>query len=295
MAGRPTLAVAIATAGRRDVLPHTLDSIAQQTRLPDHVIVCPAAPDDIDTTYLAGCPLDVRIVIGPRGLAAQRNALLRAMPDVDIILFVDDDFLLAPDYLDTMMALFAHHAGLVMVTGRVIADGKKGPGIEPAAGRALILAHGPATSAALADVYNGYGCNMAFRWSALRGHALRFDENLPLYSWLEDVDFSRQAAPFGRLAQSEALIGVHLGTKKGRTPGVKFGYSQIANQVYLVRKGNVRARDALRKVGENFTANLVRSLWPEPHIDRRGRLRGNVFALGDALRRRLSPLRILDL
>ena len=34
------------------------------------------------------------------------------------------------------------------------------------------------------------GCNMAFRFSALRN--VRFDERLPLYAWLEDHDFRGQ-------------------------------------------------------------------------------------------------------
>jgi hypothetical protein len=34
---------------------------------------------------------------------------------------------------------------------------------------------------------------------------------------------------------------------------------------------------------------------PEPYVDRRGRLRGNMLALGDLLRHRMAPERVLEL
>ena len=48
-------------------------------------------------------------------------------------------------------------------------------------------------------------------------------------------------------------------------------------------------------MARNLLANLVRSLWPEPHIDRRGRLRGNVLALRHLLTGRIEPEHILEL
>ena len=42
----------------------------------------------------------------------------------------------------------------------------------------------------------------------------------------------------------------------------------------------------------NLAANLVRSFYPEPWIDRKGRLKGNILALIDITIGRISPLRI---
>jgi hypothetical protein len=122
-----------------------------------------------------------------------------------------------------------------------------------------------------------------------------FDENLPLYGWQEDTDFSRRLLPYGRLAKSAALRGVHLGIKVGRTSGVRFGYSQIANPVYLIAKGSMSWRHAGRLMWRNFAANSVRCIYPEPWIDRKGRLKGNFLALIDMALGRISPLRILQL
>ena len=68
------------------------------------------------------------------------------------------------------------------------------------------------------------------------------------------------------------------GIKAGRVSGKRFGYSQVVNPVYLIRKGTIPRASRCRLMARNLAANLVRSLRPEPYIDRRGRLRGNVLA-----------------
>ena len=108
--------------------------------------------------------------------------------------------------------------------------------------------------------------------------ASQFDEALPFYAWQEDIDFSRQLASFGRIVRADALTGVHLGVKRGRTSGVRFGYSQIANPIYFIRKGTVSLSFGGRTMTKNLLANVIRTLHPEAHIDRRGRLKGNILA-----------------
>jgi GT2 family glycosyltransferase len=136
---------------------------------------------------------------------------------------------------------------------------------------------------------------MAFRMKSIRQLGLSFDEALPLYGWQEDIDFSRQLATLGRIVDVSTLRGVHLGAKGGRTSGVRFGYSQIANPVYLIRKGTMSLSFAAPLVWRNLLANLYGSFRPEPWIDRRGRLKGNCLALCDLVTGRISPQRILEL
>ena len=38
-------------------------------------------------------------------------------------------------------------------------------------------------------------------------------------------------------SRANVLRGVHLGNKRGRVSGLRFGYSQIANPIYLLQKG----------------------------------------------------------
>ena len=134
---------------------------------------------------------------------------------------------------------------------------------------------------------------MAYRRSVIGGE--RFDENLPLYGWQEDVDFAIRIGRRGRIAATNAFFGVHRGAKGGRISGRKFGYSQVANIVYLGRKRTMPWWFGLFLLGRNIIANHARMLWPEAWVDRPGRAMGNWLAFIDLLRGRLSPLRAADL
>jgi hypothetical protein len=76
---------------------------------------------------------------------------------------------------------------------------------------------------------------------------------------------------------------------------MRFGYSQIANPVYMMRKGTMTASYGLRQMARNLASNLAKSIVPEPWVDRRGRLKGNALAFADLLRGTLDPRNILRL
>lgn len=287
--------IGIATAGRREQMPLTLAQLARQRLPPLRVIVCPAGPEDYDAATTPPLPCPVEVVRGPRGSCAQRNAILASCADADVVVFIDDDYYPAPDYVEQVQRLFAARPEVVVATHHPVRDGAAGPGIDHDEALAILEALPPPDPAAAADLratYGGYGCNMAVRLAPVRAHGVLFDDNLPLYGWLEDIDFSRRMAAHGAIVDCAALRGVHLGSKRGRTSGLRFGYSQIANPVYLLRKGSMSASYALRHIAKNFAKNLARAAWPEPWVDRRGRLKGNLIAVGDLLRGRLDPGRI---
>ncbi|WP_116091293.1 glycosyltransferase family 2 protein [Sphingomonas crusticola] len=292
---QPSIAVAIATAGRRETLTDILGELGSQQRLPDRIAVCPARPEDADRNALERLPFLVEMVSSPIGLCAQRNALLHMLSDVDIVLMLDDDFVMDRYYVAECVDLFARHDDVVMMTGEVIADGILGPGLELAEARAALAKDRMPEAEALRAVHNGYGCNMAFRMAPVRAHALLFDERLPLYAWLEDVDFSRRLAPYGRIVKSQRCRGVHMGVKRGRSPGLRLGYSQVANPYYMWRKGSLSARFASIQTARNLAANFSRMLRPEPWVDRGGRVRGNLLAMGDLVRGRIDPQRAREL
>jgi GT2 family glycosyltransferase len=290
------IAIAIATAGRRDILTDTVLFMANQNRPPEVFLICPARPEDVDVDALRRSHPQLQIVPGPVGLCHQRNAIIAAT-DADVVVFFDDDFLPEADFVEEVEKLFSANPDVVLATGNVLADGGSGPGIDMKEGLKVLGAAGPNNgSQTLSTVFNAYGCNMVIRLAPVRAHGLRFDENLPLYGWLEDVDFSRQITPYGRSVKSMRLRGVHLGTKKaGRSPGRRLGYSQVANRVYIMRKGNLPLSGVLEGCARNIWSNLSRSIAPEPWADRRGRLAGNLLALWDLVRGKLDPGNILKM
>src|ERR1019366_7279502 len=292
MKSRFKIAIGIATAGRRGILTEALRELSRQTLLPDIVFVCPAAETDCDAAEAANLPYPLIVIKGRRGLPAQRNAILDVARDFTILVFFDDDFFAFPSYLAEVELCFAAEPTVVAMSGHVIADGIGGPGLSVAAARAALAAfEQPAVDQPLMDQYNAYGCNMALRLAPVHGHGLRFDENLPLYGWLEDVDFCRRLSSYGRIVRNERTVGVHLGSKRGRTSGVHFGYSQIANPIYLWRKGTLRIDVALGQMSRNLLANLANAIRAEPWIDRRGRVLGNALGLFDLFLGRLHPRR----
>ena len=291
---RMKIAVAIATAGRPYVLFESLEDLAAQTRGPDIVAICPAdQTKDIsyDRNKLLG--LNIHYSRGSRGASSQRNAIIRDVVGSDIILFMDDDFAMALDYVEECQKLFANHPDVVLATGSLLADDVNGPGLIATDARDMLNTSSKPSHEVLEDVFNGYGCNMAVRSSALRAVGARFDEALPLYSWGEDVDFSRQLSGQGRIVRSNMLRGVHRATKHGRTKGFNFGYSQIANQIYLIRKGTVPVLPALWQALRNIVANIGGSITGNPYIDRKGRLLGNAVGILDLLTGKSAPDRIL--
>jgi hypothetical protein len=286
------IAVGIATAGRPEILRAALVQQSRQTRPADRIILCAPGAADVENLDAAG----LEIALGRRGLTCQRNEILATARDCDVIAFFDDDFFPAAEYLAEVEQVFARHGDVVMATGLLIADGIIGPGIEVAEAQRLLAAdtgiHG---GDGIVDVYNAYGCNFAVRVAPVLQNRFAFDENLPLYGWLEDIDFSRQLAPYGRIVKVAAARGIHLGIKRARQSGRRLGYSQIANPIYLSRKGTCAWSRALRLMGRNVTANCLRLLRPEPYIDRRGRVLGNVRGMTDLLAGRLHPMRVLNL
>ncbi len=279
----------IATTGRPEIVKHVVSRLAEQSRPPDGVLVVGASPEDI--AGLGGTTSTLETLVSRRGLCRQRNAALDHLGDsTDVVAFFDDDFVPAEDFLARLEALLAAQPDVVGATGILVADGAQGQpiGFDDAVDRLDRLGERPATSQN--DCPSLYGCNMAFRLSAAKG--LRFDEKLPLYGWQEDVDFTHQLSWRGRLVKTSALTGVHMGARSGKTSGKRLGYSQIANIVYLWRKGTMVRWLGERLLFQNIVSNVVRSLWSEHDIDRRGRLVGNLLAIRDLMTGRIDPERI---
>ncbi len=281
--------VAIATVGRAALTRQTADLLADQIRPADSVLVVGATDADVaDIAEARGHP---EILVARRGLCCQRNAAMDAIRGrADIVVFLDDDFVCAPDFLANIERLFEDDADLVGITGRLLADGINHGGYTIEDAHRLIAARGPERDATLFPRHSLYGCNMAIRVSATEG--LCFEEALPLYGWLEDVDFTYQLSQRGHMVTTELMTGVHLGVKGGRTSGKRLGYSQVANIAYLRAKGTIQPGMGERLVRQNILSNIVNTIRPHPYIDGRGRLLGNLIAFADLIRGRADPRRI---
>ncbi|MFM0094527.1 glycosyltransferase [Paraburkholderia nemoris] len=283
------ICVIFATRGRAEILGKVVAFVDLQTVKPDLIIV--SCVSDADVGDLPVRP-GVSVIKGRPGLAAQRNHALHHVPDdFDVVIFMDDDFLMHSMWISEVLRAFDSDPAIACVTGTVLADGIHGPGYSYEEARAVLARTSDLPEKLIVVPTGGpYGCNMAFRSRSIAG--LRFDERLVLYGWQEDRDFGGQIWNRGGLVvRINTALGVHLGVKRGRVSGRKLGYSQVINPLYLVKKKTMPLRDALPHVVRNVVANIVRSIAPEPWVDRRGRLSGNLIGFWDFLRGRLTPER----
>lgn len=291
----PEIGVIVASVGRPDSIAVLLDRLASQSFLPSKVILSVVGETDIP--FLRQYPFELETVLGSAGLCAQRNRGLDRLPkDTDLIIFYDDDFVPSRFSLRGLADFFSANTQVSGATGIVLADGIGSAGISGEQACAIVDAFdagGPPQQLAILRKLNGlYGCNMAYRASAIKD--MRFDEHLPLYSWLEDLDFAGRIG--GLLVKTNAFNGVHCGEKRGRErSGRRLGYSQVCNPIYLMRKGSLSIPEGVASIGRNLIANHIKLLKPEPWIDRKGRMTGNWLAIRDSLSGRIDPRRILDL
>jgi hypothetical protein len=295
MPGSPSnrIAVVIASVGRPTELGRWIDHARRQTVQPTSLIYAVTKPQDLPPGEQI--PENVTVLFCDPGLPIQRNAGLdTAIGSSDIIAYFDDDYVPSSYCIADIDAFFAAHPDVVGANGMLLADGINSAGIDYDEAAKLVASRDaqPRSSATSLQELGGlYGCNMVYRTSAIGED--RFDEKLPLYAWQEDIDFAARIARRGRLVKTDAFYGVHQGVKGARLPGIRLGYSQIVNPVYLARKGTLPPRDAARMMIKNVLVNHLRAPFPEPWIDRLGRAKGNRLAIWDILWGRDHPKNIL--
>jgi GT2 family glycosyltransferase len=280
--------VVIASAGRASLLAENLPYLANS--LPEGVPIVLCVPSLQDAPPVL--PRQVTVILGPRGLTAQRNCAMNALPpDTGLVIFFDDDCLPGEGYVDRAREIFRDRPDVVGLTGTLLRDGVI-TGEVPYEEAVDLLAHATASEGAgPVDVL--YGCNFAVRFAAARLEY--FDERLPLYGWLEDEDFSRRLGRRGLLLRASDCLCVHQGFRTGgRSSHRRLGYSQIINPVYLHRKGSVTLLRSIYLATRPVAANVL-GLLGHRRQARLALVRGNLLAVADLARLRLRPERAAEL
>src|ERR1700692_235657 len=121
------VAVIVASIHRGEEIRQLLYHLARQSKQPSSIVLSVELksdlPDDLDQR--------IQILMGPKGLTAQRNRGLELVLNTsDIIIFFDDDFLPADNTLEKISALFQENSDIIGATGRVLRDGVKLGGLS---------------------------------------------------------------------------------------------------------------------------------------------------------------------
>jgi glycosyltransferase involved in cell wall biosynthesis len=264
-----TCAVGIITYKRQDMLMECLKHLAAQTRLPDAIIIADAsqeaeqAEEHIRNQFSKNSvSTDYIFIKTDLGSCLQRNIILDVV-DKDIILFIDDDSLLDPDYIERLMELYQAD-NLEKVAG---IDGIAREGSQ-------ITQHTQAKKSFnfrlkaheliqwLRNRYLGsffpkyifkpmhdvpeklkrfdvtaithlYGCNMSFRVPIAK--QTRFNEHLKKYSFMEDFEISYRISKDHVLLQNRDCKLRHLKHLGGRMDPSIIRYFYLVNLAYISR------------------------------------------------------------
>ncbi|MHB2206088.1 glycosyltransferase family 2 protein [Methylobacterium sp. CM6257] len=287
------VAIVIASKGRPHTLSQWRELLEDQTIKPSSVVYSVSHDRDLPEENRL-FPSHV-IVKGAAGASRQRNRGIEAvLHDCDLLAFFDDDYIPATNCIENIAEFMHRNPDVAGANGLLLRDGINSEAVDFEDAKAILkdyIEGQPDDFSIKKDLVGLYGCNMVFRASAIGN--IRFDEKLPLYSWQEDIDFAVQVGRNGRTVATNSFAGIHQGIKSSRTSGKQLGYSQIANPIYLIRKGTMPATFGVRLMIKNVISNHVKLFKPERWVDRRGRTVGNWLAIRDLLTNRLDPEKIL--
>jgi hypothetical protein len=151
------------------------------------------------------------------------------------------------------------------------------------------LSSAPKTGYRYPDCRSATGSSMAFRGTLV--NQVWFDENLPLYGYLEDYDFRLLCQVYGRCVMVPFAQYVHMEPSGGRMSNYRRGYSEIVNPFYIASKHGLGL--PLRMV-LGCIRRTIRSmrLIPSEGVDR---LRGHLRGWADLLCQRSDPRKILQM
>jgi GT2 family glycosyltransferase len=127
----PRVIALVATRFRSDLLARLLDSLHHQTVRPIAAVICDNGPDSETVEAAKNSPLPCEIVLPGKnlgfggGLAAAGQLAFGKFPDLSHLLVVDDDAILAPKDLESLLASSTKHSAgtvapfLVDETGKI--------------------------------------------------------------------------------------------------------------------------------------------------------------------------------
>jgi glycosyltransferase involved in cell wall biosynthesis len=260
-----SVSVIIPTYNRPGHLGEALDSILAQSTPPQEVLVVDDSTDE-RVSELVGARaqgfsakgVSLRYMRNPRerSAAIARNVGLEHTGS-EIVLFMDDDVVLGPGYMEAVLSVYRAHPDAVGVQGHMapLESSIEVDGVYNTLRRAFSLTfmseRGCEVLRSFKPTYpvkvDGVercswlsGTNQSYRRSALSG--LRYDENLKRYSLGEDIDLSFNVAKRagGALYITSSAIVTHKESQAERTPGNRLLYVEAVHSYYLFRKNMPR-------------------------------------------------------
>ncbi len=258
-----TSSFVICTKDREEDLRKALRSIAAQSKLPDEVVIVDSGQDEeLGGRLVDEVPSQIKFcyVRSIPGLTVQRNVGIKNSTG-DVIMFIDDDVVLEPGYVESVLAVFSQDKEGVIgaVQGRITnaephSNDKQSVFLRLSRvfrrsmsrlfllsdqGKGRLKASGfpsftyRSETPGFVECLAG-GC-MSFRRSVFE--KIRFDEALVGYGCWEDVDIARQLLRAGyRIYYAPSARLAHYPSSSCRSSASEVAAMRMLNHHYLYRK-----------------------------------------------------------
>jgi ubiquinone/menaquinone biosynthesis C-methylase UbiE/GT2 family glycosyltransferase len=256
-----TLEIIIPTKDRPAELSDLFASILIQNHMPDRILAIDAGTVHADypmyKEYFRTKNCSLEIILSAPGLTYQRNIGIRHALG-DIILFLDDDTYMDPDYCKQIMRIFSDDKDKRIggVMGKITNSNYK-PGLIarlfrsmfylPLPGNGKILPSGLGNS--LRNDINKEmgiewlsGCNMAYRSEVFLYNL--FDENFSSYCYAEDLDFSVRVRKQWELFYNPQALVEHRVAKTNRLTLNQRYKMLMRNHAYIFKKNFSRDQNS---------------------------------------------------
>ena len=241
MIERLKTSVIICTRNRFDCIPDCLQSIAQQTSLPDELIIIDSsdipmiAQERFTSLFTSDIFPHTHLLYRHTkpGLTYQRNVGIE-LAHGDIVYFFDDDVIIDKNYIKEMQRIFAGHPKFAGGSGTItnIAPYKCTFRhimrvlflIQRNYASGYFTTSGMPTHAFGSECFQEVqvlgGCCCAYRASVFKKN--QFDEYLVRYAFMEDCDFSKRVSQHHKLFYNPYAKLVHLQSPLNREKVLDF-------------------------------------------------------------------------
>ena len=243
------VAAVLSTKNRYEELRRCLDSLRRQTRKPDELVVVDADADDrIRALVESQAPIfsSVRYLPFPSSLTQARNHGIKNSAS-DIVVFIDDDLVLEPDFIREIAKPIEEREDLAGATGNITnhprTSGCLKKGIQyffqlPYDGDGTFrLSGAPTTTCGLPeDRLVEFMPGGITAWRRTVFSEFLFDESLPGLGINEDVDFSYRVSRKWKNFYASGARAAHERPSLDREGTLAYLRLELASYWYLYRK-----------------------------------------------------------
>lgn len=244
---RHKIALIVPTRNRLQILTRLLNSIKEQTVLPDQVIIVDGSDQPIENElkpFLNSIISYIRVF--PPGLTRQRNEGRKALrEDITLVVYLDDDIVMEKEAIEAMLKFWeTAPEDMGGASFNIINSPPNKPNFltklflinNDKKGKILRSGCNTAVAPVLKDIFTQWLCGGATIWNRKVFKEFNYDEWYRGYAYLEDADFSYSVSKKYKLAVIHSARIQHLPPPLKPQKVNSYIKTHVIQQYYFVKK-----------------------------------------------------------